>query len=266
MGGGSSAGAASVPTPPMATGSAPRSAPAKSMGGGGGLASLLRLDADVARLESDRAGLDAELAGDLSVLRVFVGDDGAAAVEAMPHPFLGEVVGSEAPERRLAAIDRDAAASSIDVARAARNPDVMVSVGERFMPEDLGMPAGTDISVGVQLPLWGSQGRAIDAARADAQAADAQAVRVDRDLEVARASARAAWEAARARSAVLDTSAVPRAQQAWEASQALYAADRASADDAVRAWETTLEIEREAVLARRDVELRAAELARLGGE
>lgn len=267
---GAMGGAGPTPTGPMPPASGATMpaglASASTMGAGTGLSALLRLDADLARLEAERAGLDAELAGDREVLRAFVGDDGAEAVWAEAGRFLGDAVAVDAPERALAAIDRDAAAAAVDVARAQRRPDVMVAVGERFMVDDPGMPAGTDLAVGVELPLWGSGARAVTAARADEQAAEARAGRVDRDLEVARASARAGWEAAKARSAALDGSAVPRARQAWDLSQALYAAGSASADEVVRAWETRIEVEREAVLARRDVELRAADLARVGGQ
>lgn len=267
MGGSGGGGSAPIgPMPSAAGGAMASSAPATAMGGGDGLSALLRLDAERARLEAERAGLDAELVGDFEVLNAFVGDEGVDAVRSDASAFLGLVAEVDVPERALASIDRDAAQASVDVARSQRNPGFMVSVGERFMPEDLGMPAGTDVAVGVQLPLWGSQGRTIAAARADVQAADARADRVERDLVVAQASARAGWEAAKARSAALDESVVPRARQAWDVSQSQYAAGRASADEAVRAWETLIQSEREAVLARRDVELRAAELVRLGGE
>jgi outer membrane protein TolC len=262
MGGSSSRPAAApIPSAGMAAVEA-----APSVGGGagaGGLAALLRLDAGIARLEADRAALGFELDGELAVLAVFVGAEATAAVRAAPHAYLGVDAGGEVPERRLAEVDAAAAAADVRVARAARRPDLMVSVAQRFMPE--GMPNGTDVSVGVEVPLWGGRGRAIDAANAALSAAEARSDRVDRDLEVALARSRAALEAARDRAAALDERALPRARQAWEASVAGFAAGALGQEEVVRVWESSIAIEREAVAARRDVQLRAAELARLGG-
>jgi outer membrane protein TolC len=167
------------------------------------------------------------------------------------------------PEVGLAELDVAAASTDLELARAMRRPDFMVNVTETVMPD--GMPMGTDLSIGVEVPLWGGKGREIDAARADLAAAAARQDRVLRDLAVAVEQGRAALEAAEARSEALDTVALPRARAAWDATLALFAAGTANEDDVVRAWETWLDVGREAVAARLDVQRRAAELARVEG-
>jgi outer membrane protein TolC len=260
--GGSSRGSAQGPSVLAATEMGAASGPpAGAMGGAdSGLGSVLRLDAQIARVEAERAGLVAELEGETLVLAVLVGEEAARAVEATPASYLGSGR-SRVPERQLAEIDRQAAQAELQLARKARSPDLMVSVGERLMPD--GMPAGTDVALGVEIPVWGGRGRAIDAARSGLAAAEARQGQVERELSIAVAQARAALAAAQARASALDTVAVPRIRAAWEASLALFGAGTANQDEVVRAWEAWIGIEREAVVARRDVQLRAAELARV---
>ena len=263
--GGASAPARSVAVPRSAD-MGMSSASSAPTGTAGGLAALLRLDTDLERLRADRLALGFALDGDLLVLRALVGEETGAAVAAEPERFVGGVTATDVPERRLAGVDRDAASASEQLARARRAPDVMLTVSERFMPDDMGMPAGTDIGVGVELPVFGAARLEVDAATADRQAADARAERLERDLAIARASARADWAAARARRDSLAGNAVPRATQSWETARALYAADRGTADDVVRAWEDWIAVARESVQQRRDTEYKAAAYARLGGE
>lgn len=71
--------------------------------------------------------------------------------------------------------------------------------------------------------------------------------------------------AATARADALESTALPRAESAWKASVQLYASGQGDAESALQAWLSWTELGREAVRARRDAELRAAELARLGG-
>jgi outer membrane protein TolC len=262
--GGSSRAAAQGPsvlaTPEMGVVPGPS---AGAMGGAdSGLGSVLRLDAQIARVEAERAGLLAELEGETSVLAVLVGEEAARAVQAAPTSYLGSG-SSPVPERQLAEIDRQAAQAELQIARKARSPDLMVSAAERLMPD--GMPAGTDLALGVEIPLWGGRGRAIDAARSGLAADEARQGLVERELSIVVAQARAALAAAQARAAALDTVAVPRIRAAWQASLALFGAGTANQDEVVRAWEAWIGIEREAVVARRDVQLRAAELARVEG-
>jgi outer membrane protein TolC len=259
MGGASRADAVAVPAP-MAASDAPLPT---TGGGGGGLPALLRLDAAVARLEADRAALRADLDGELTVLEALVGQEGAAAVNASPERFLGAELGNEAPETRLAEIEAEIAEAELNAAQIARRPDWMVAGALRIMPE--GMVEGADISVGVELPVWGSKQQEIDARAADLSAVERRVSAVERDLTVARARAQATLVAATARADVLESTALPRAESAWKASVQLYASGQGDAESALQAWQIWTELGREAVRARRDAELRAAELARLGG-
>jgi outer membrane protein TolC len=260
MGGAPSGGGSRGPSVPDFGSAAPIPTAGATGGDAGGLATLLRLDAELARVEADRAALEATRAGEIAVLARFVGEEAASAVASGPGSFYGgDRVG--APELRLAGIDREAAAADLALARSTRNPDVMLSVGERLMAD--GMPMGTDVSVGVAIPLWGGAGKEISAARAEAVAAESREDRVERDLAVAVDQAKAALAAAEARAGVLERVALPRAQAGWDATLGLFAAGQARLDEVVRAWETLLEVGRETVAARRDVQLRAAELARV---
>jgi outer membrane protein TolC len=229
----------------------------------GGLATLLRLDAELAGVVAEREALAARLDGERRVLALFVGAEAEEAVAATPAAFLG-TAGAGVPEQRLAELDREAAEADVTVARTARRPDLMVSVAERIMLME-GMLGGTDVGVGFDLPLWGGRGREIDAAEAGVAAAKAREDLVARELSVASEQARAALTAAAARSSALDGVALPRARAAWDATLALFAAGQARQDDAVRAWETWLDLGRQAKDARLDVQLRAAELARVEG-
>lgn len=234
-----------------------------SASSGAGLPALLRLDAAVARLEADREALRAELEGELAVLTKIVGSEAAAAVAAAPERYLGTRRAGEVPETRLAEIETARADAALAAAMIARRPDWMVSAALRVMPE--GMVEGVDVSVGVELPLWNGKRQEIDARQAELAAAGQRATAVDRDLAVARARALASWKAAARRAEVLEQTALPQADSAWEASVQLYAAGQGDAESALAAWQTWNELGREAVRARRDEELRAAELARLGG-
>ena len=268
MGGGGSRAGPSAPT--MGGMSSEGAMGAMSSGGAmpmgsepPGLASLLRLDADIARAMADRAAAEARLDGEISGLALFVGEEAAAAVAASPIAFLASGPESAPPEKKLAAIDAEAAAADVEVATTARRPDIMIEAAERIMPE--GMLGGTDVSVGVQVPLWGGRGRTIDAARASEQAAEARVALVDRDLAVALNEARAALAAAEARLDALENVAIPRARASWDVAQRNFAASQASAEEVVRSWEARVALELETVQARRDRELRAAEVARLEG-
>ena len=262
-GGGGGGGGRPTVSMPSATGMPAGSAGSRPMtGGGSGLPGLLALDAEVARVEADQAALAAELAGELTVLATFVGPEAAEAVRATPAAFLGGAPRG-VPERRLSDVDRQIAAANLGIARATRRPDWMLSVAERVMPD--GMPAGTDLALGVRLPLWGGGAQTISAAQAELEAATTRAERVDRDLAVAVAGSRAALEAAQVRARVLGTTVVPKAVAAWEASLSAFSAGALGAEDVLRAWQTRNAAEREAVLARRDVHLRAADLTRVEG-
>ncbi len=259
MGGAGGADAVVVPAP-MAGSEAPLPT---TVGGGGGLPALLRLDAAVAKLEADRAALRADLEGELAVLDAFVGQEGASAVSASPERFLGAEPASEAPETRLAEIETARAEAELQAAQIARRPDWMISGALRIMPE--GMVEGADLSVGVELPVWGGKRQEIDARAAELSATERRASAVERDLVAARARAAAAVAAATARAEVLESNALPRAASAWTVSVQRYAAGQGDAESALQAWQIWTELGREAVRAQRDVELRAAELARLGG-
>ncbi len=266
MGGGSGARAPSAQMPMSSGGGMAGMSGGTSMPMGSeppGFESLLRLDADIARAVADREATRARLEGEIRGLALFVGDDAARAVAAAPQAFLASGPEGESPEKELAAIDERAARADVDVARTAGRPDLMLEAAQRIMPE--GMSGGTDLSVGVQVPLWGGRDRSLDAARASEQAATARVELVGRDLEVALNEARTALAAADARVQALEGVAVPRARAAWDVAQRSFATSQANAESVVRTWEALIAIEIEAVQARRERELRAAEVARLEG-
>ncbi|MDP2317207.1 MAG: TolC family protein [Pseudomonadota bacterium] len=236
---------------------------AGGMGGGSTLPDLLRVEAEVARLRADRVALDARLVGETAVLTRFVGDEAAAAVHAVPEAYL-EVPSStpsRPPEIDLASADRAAAEADLRVARTRLAPDVELGASVGIMPD--GMVQGVNVMVGVEMPLWGANARSRDAASARVEAATRRADTIDRDLAAATDAARAAEAAATARSGVLRDVAVPRAESAWKAALARYAAGQTGVEEALRAWEGLLAAQRDLVAAERDQALRAAERARV---
>lgn len=231
------------------------------MGSDGTLPGLLRLEVTVERLRAERATLEARLDGEVAVLALYVGDEAAGEVAARPTAFRGAPPTS-IPERKLAEIDRAGAEADLALARARRRPDVMWSVAARVMPVD-GELAGVNASVGIALPIWGGLARQVDAGRREVRAAEAREAAVDRDLAAAVVSARASLDAARVRREALETHVLPSAEASYVASRKVYASGRGSIDDALLSWETLILVKREQVAARRDVELRTAELARV---
>jgi outer membrane protein TolC len=230
------------------------------MASGSSFPDLLRVEAEAARLQADAAALDARLAGEIAVLARFVGGEAAAAVRARPDAYL-IARGQSLPETALAAAERAAAEADLRLARARRAPDLTLSTSLGFMPD--GMVQGVNLMVGVELPVWGANARGIDAATARVGAAGLRAEAVERDLAAATDAARAAETAAVVRARVLREVAVPRADAAWKASLARYAAGQAELDEAVRAWEGLLAAQRDRVSAERDEALRAAERVRV---
>jgi outer membrane protein TolC len=234
------------------------------MGGGPGLGSLLRLDAEAARVTGQRDAVAARHAGELQRLALYVGEQAADRVAANPTAFLGaRREAAPPPELALAGADVRAAEADLRAARTERSPDLMLSAGVRAMRGP--MFGGVDLGVGVTVPVWGGVGQRIDAAKASVVAAEARRDEVHRALALAREAAEAELAAAEANARALEQVAVPRARQGIESTLALYVADRATAEEAVAAWATALDVEREAISARLAAEAMAADLDRLEG-
>jgi len=260
MGGASGAGTVQVPAN---MGAAPASRPRGTTTpmASSDLAELFVLDAQRARLVADRAALQAELEGERATLAALLGDEGASAVLDDPGRFLGATPADAVPERRLARVEVERAEAALRVAELSRRPDLMVAASLNLMAE--GMPESADLSLGVEVPLWGGRRREVDAAQADLLVAERRQDRVERDLSIALAQARAAWTAAARRADVLEGTAVPASRAAWDLAERLYAVGQGDANAALLAWQGWVESSREATRARRDEALRAAELARL---
>lgn len=231
---------------------------------GEGLAALLRLEAEVARVRADRDGIAARREGEESRLALIVGEDAAGAVTADPTRFLGAPGRpSDVPERALAAVAVESAEADLSVARAARLPTFMVAADVQVMPE--GMVNGVDAVVGVTFPLWGGAGARTQAAVAASEAASRRSEGVERGLAESIATARADQSAAEARARALRDVAAPRARAAWEATIAVWGAGGASVADLVGAWQTEVGVTRDAAEAELAVELARARLARMEG-
>ncbi|MFZ5481139.1 MAG: TolC family protein [Myxococcota bacterium] len=260
MGGGGGGGARVSAPEPMEGMDEAAPMPATGMATGSDLPELLRVEAEIARVQAERAAVGARLDGEVAVLARFVGAETAAVVAAGPEGFL-EGAAPLPPELRLAAVEREAAEADLRVARARIAPDVELGAAVNVMPE--GMVQGADVMVGIEVPIWGKYARERDAAEARLGAAARREEAVTRDLGAAADAARAAETAALARAQVLRDVAVPRAEAAWRAALVRFAAGQSTAEDALRAWEGLLAARRELVTAERDQHLRAAERARV---
>lgn len=237
--------------------------PAESMGAvaPSSLPGLLRLDASIERIAAERSGIAARADGEQAVLALFVGDAVAAQVAGDPSRFGGGDPVA-APELRLAGLDREAAQADLDIARANRRPSVMLQVLGRVTPE--GTYEGTDLMTGVSLPVGSGLKQEVAAAHAEVSAADARSQGVAREIAVSEATLRAELRAARARAEALVSVAVPRANAAFLASKTLMSEGAETLQGAALSWDALLGVQRELIAARLDVELRSAELARLG--
>ena len=236
----------------------------KSSMRGEGLASLLRLDAEVGRAHAERESLRARQAGEFARLALILGDAAARVVVAEPGRFLGALSESRPqPEHTLAATSTAMAAADVEVARAGRLPTFMVSADLRVMPE--GMIDGVDAKLGVTVPIWSGSAARVDAALLASRAAALRSEAVDRDLADAVVAANAERSAAEARLSALTEIALPRARAAWQATLAVWSAGSGEASDLVSTWQTELGVAREAVDAELDHELALARLARLEG-
>jgi outer membrane protein TolC len=231
-----------------------------AMAGGSTFPDLLRVEAEGARLRADAVALDAMLEGEVRVLSRFVGDEAAAAVQSQPSAFL-EGSSTPPPELDLAAAERSVAEANLRVARARLAPDLELRASVGVMPD--GMVQGVNLMLGVELPVWGGQARVRDASAARLDAATRRADAVERDVAAAFDAARAAERAAAARATVLRDVAEPRADAAWQAGLARYAAGQGTVDEALRAWEGLLSVRRDRIAAERDERMRAAERARV---
>ena len=229
------------------------------------LAALLRLDAELARVQADRDALAARRAGDEARLALIVGVDAARAVVAEPARFLGAAgSASPQPERTLAATSIDMAEADVALARAEGLPTFMAATDVRIMPD--GMVDGVDARLGVTFPLWGGSRARLDAATATAAATARRGELVDRGLADAIAAAKAEQAAAEARAKGLTQAAVPRAHAAWDATVAVWGAGVGTATDLIAAWQAEASVTREAAEAELALELARARLARLEGK
>lgn len=232
--------------------------------GGEGLAALLRLEAEVARVRAGREALASRRAGEQVRLALLVGAEVAEEVAADPARYLGASAPvGEVPERALSATAVETAAADLRLARVERLPTFMVAADLRVMPD--GMVDGVDAAVGVTVPIWGGAGARFDAAAASAVAATRRSEDVDLRLADAVASGRADESAALTRATALRESAAPRARAAWEATIAAWSAGAGSAAEVAAAWQTDVEVARDIADADLAVELARARLARLEG-
>lgn len=232
--------------------------------GGEGLAALLRLQAEVARVQAERDALVARRIAEEARLALFVGEEAARVVAIDPARFLGAPAPqTDSPERALTATTLDIAAADLRAARAEALPTFMVATDVRIMPE--GMVDGVDASLGVTIPIWGGSPARVEAAIAASVAASRRAELVDRTLADAIAGAQADEVAAVARATALTMVALPRARAAWDATIAAWGAGGSTTGDVVAAWQTEVAITRESADAELAAELARARLARLEG-
>jgi outer membrane protein TolC len=274
MGGAGDMGAGSMAGASRGSEAMPGMAGAGAMVGGStmgqeGLAALLRLEAEVARIRAERDALVARRQGEEARLALIVGDDVARAVANDPARFLGDAgapTGGErgaAPERTLAATSVEIAEADVRVARTGRLPTFMAGADVQVMPD--GMVNGVDARVGVSVPIWSGARAQVQAAAAGSEAASRRSDAVDRGLTDAIIATHAEETAAAARLRALVEVAVPRARSAWELTVAVWSAGGGSTADLVAAWQTAVSVSRDATDAELAVELARARRARLEG-
>lgn len=185
-------------------------------------------DARAAELEAFSAMLAARrilatlIASDDAELTPSQGTETGAAAEPMGRNELGFA----SIDERLADAEQRVAAARIALAQSAATPDVTVSGGLRRFSD--GRDTAFVVGVSIPIPIRDRNRGGIEAARADATAAEFELERVRADARRDRAQARMLVEAADARLEALEGPGLAQAEEALRLAQIGYSAGRFS--------------------------------------
>ena len=195
---------------------------------------VIRAQAEIARLDEQRAQLDAVVAArsnEVQRLSVAANVDRAALPAPEGGPSFDEVIASvvaRSPELQAAQHAVDAASFRVDEAQKNRKPDFVVSAGPMIGPMGNAITAG----VGMSLPIHGDKRQGAQVAEAEAilQARRADAVALQRDLEIRTRERFASLEAAQKTAALYRDRIVPLDQLALDSALASYRAGKTPAN------------------------------------
>jgi outer membrane protein TolC len=236
-------------------------------------ADVLRAQLEVDRLAGEQQALAAEIQAAEAMLDASIAVPASTPIpqldttvsDAEPPP--AESIENEAlarrPELRAGKEEIARATADISVMRSMYFPMAMVRTGPSYTMFD---GNGWMVMVGVSIPLWRGKLRAgVDEARAmeNMAAADLEAMR--RMITGQAEAARDRVAAARARYLALRDRIVPRGQQAIAPTLAAYAASQAPLVSAIEAAQALWDAQRELVMARAELGLAWARLARTTG-
>ena len=233
---------------------------------------VLRAQVELARLDAERRAVGAEVSAaeamlDTSLARppdAPIPELDTAVVDGPPPAGAVATALARRPELRADRAEVARAQAELGAAHAQYAPMAVVQTGPSYMM-DAG--AGWTVMVGITIPLWRGKLRAgvgEAAAQVDAATADLDASR--RTIAGDAVAARERVEAARARYVALRDEVVPRAQQAVASTLGAYATGQQPFVGVIEAAQTLWSVQRELIVARAELGLAWARLARATGE
>lgn len=193
---------------------------------------VLRAESQIAAMGAERASLDDERTAIVAMINTLRGRLAEEPVGEPELPLLGPLPGVDlAAEAAAAAPEVEAARAMVAEARAgevvARKMYLPMVMLEAQYEQNIGMPDGFGVALGLRIPLWWDRPRnEVAMARSMTRAAD----REERAMQsMAAAAARMAWSRTRAAErtlAALDDAALPRLRETIASIEAAYIAGR----------------------------------------
>ena len=234
---------------------------------------VLRAQIEVARLDAERRALAAEARGAEVMLNAAL-----ARVPDAPIPVLEATVpevvpaGPDAiaraairrPELRAGRAEVERAEAGVRVMRSMYAPMAMIRTGPAYTME---AGSGWMLMVGVTIPIWRGKLRAgVAEATSMVEMANADLDAMRRMVDGQARGARETVIAARERFVALRDAIVPRAEQAIAPTIAAYASGQVPLVSVIEAAQTLWSLQRELAVARAELGVAWARLARASGE
>lgn len=237
-------------------------------------ADVLRAQLEVDRLDGERSALIAEVRAAEAILDTALARSPDAAIpeldvtitDSMPPDAtkIASTALANRPELRAGRADVARAEADVSVMQSMYAPMAMVRTGPTYSRSD---GSGWMLMVGVSIPLWRGKLKAgVDEAREMVTMSNADLDAMRRMVGGEATAARARVVAARARYLALRDRIVPRAKQTIAPTLAAYASNQTPLVSAIEAAQALWEAERDLVMARAQLGLAWARLARTTGD
>lgn len=225
--------------------------------GTGVQADVLRAEVEVARVQSSRQSLSAQIRAAEAMLNVSLGRTAQEPVPELHHvvsrdePWPVQIVVERALSRRpelvAGAAEIDRTAAELNVMQSMYKPMATVRVGRA---STMAEGAGAMVMIGVSVPIWGGRLRAgVAEARAMQRMATADLEGMRRMVEAEAVAARETVIATRTQVLALKTEIAPRARAAVDAALASYASGQMTLVSVIESARALWEVQAEEVMA-----------------